>query len=125
MSDRTEAALVLVWGQMGKKLQNLDAERMLAVAQDNPNYFLAVTANNEHLAIIRAMKDPKYQDSPKFREKVKAAIRDVSAHDNLFREVTEFLHDSEDMLSTGSFLTGELKNRHASLLLSGVDDNDE
>jgi len=139
MSDRTEASLVLVWGQLGQKLQRRDALRLLAVAQKDPDYFLAVTANKEHLALIQSMKVPEYIENPKYTEGgdepqylknpdynpegIKDAIRGVSANDNLFREVAEFLHDSDDMLSTGSFLTGELKNKHARLLLNqGVDE---
>lgn len=133
--DRVEASLVLVWGQLGNRLQRRDAERLLAAAQADPDYFLAVVANREHMAIIELMRLPDYVKNPKYVaggsepeyltnplkdiNTVKAAIRAVSENDNLFREVAEFLHASQDMLSTGSFLTGELKNQHAKLLLTG------
>lgn len=140
MGDKTDAGLILVWGQTGQKLTARDSERILAIAQKDPDYFLAIKANKEHMAIVDMLKEPEYIENPDYDEKdiskkyiknpefnfnsVKVSIVKVSENDNLFREVADFLHDADDMLSTGSFLTGELKNKHAKLLLTGGDSDD-
>ena len=108
-NSRIEASKILVWGHIGQELKSLDPKRVLAIAQQDPRYYLSIIANKEIDTMIREVYEKGL--SPKIEEEIAESNR----LEALFEEVADFLHNSEDMLSTGSFLTGELKGDQALL----------
>lgn len=112
-SSRIEASKILVWGHIGQELKELDPERVLAIAQQNPNYYLALLSNKEIQSIITEI----YESGKGLTEEHKKLIRAWNKNQAVFIEVAKFLHATEDMLSTGSFLTGELEGEQAILRL--------
>jgi hypothetical protein len=110
-SSKIEASKILVWGHIGQDLKDLDPERVLAVAQKDPRYFLSLIANGEIAGFIDyVFEHGLTKDLEKF-------IEASNKKQAIFIEVAEFLQDSGDMLSTGSFLTGELESEKAILRL--------
>lgn len=120
-SDKVEAGKIFVWGQAGQILKDLDEKRMLAIAQHNPNYYLSLMANSEIKDIIKAIMDKDF-DLP---DNIKKDIINLNEKDCIFREVAKFLREAEDMLSTGSFLTGEMDEKTALMRLRYGGDDDE
>ncbi len=119
-SDKVEAGKIFVWGQAGEILKKLCDKRMLAIAQENPNYFLSLIANSEIKTIIKAIMD---DSEIVFNDDIKKDIIRLNEVDSTFRETVKFLHGAEDMLSTGSFLTGEMEEKSAFMRLKyGGDD---
>lgn len=116
MTDRIDAGKIFVWGHIGKDIKALDAHRMLAIAQQNPDYHLAIQANDEISAALAKLD----------KDNIDAAIEAIHKTDkldNMFREMAAFLHESDDMLSTGSFMTGELAKRKGMMEIMEVDEN--
>lgn len=109
--DRIEAGKILVWGHIGQELKDLDPQRVLAIAQDDPKYFLSLIANDEIDDIIKIVWDEG------LTPEAETLILESNKLQAIFEEVASFLHGAEDMLSTGSFLTGELKSEQALLRL--------
>jgi hypothetical protein len=110
-SSRIEASKILVWGHIGQELKDLDPERVLAIAQQDPKYFLSLIANGE----IETFIDSVIESG--LTEEIERFITDCNKKQAIFIEVAEFLHSSEDMLSTGSFLTGQIESEKAILRL--------
>ena len=117
MTDKQDLANIFIWGNVGEKLKGLDAERLMAIAQSDPNYYLSVIANDELDDMIRVLVE-----KGELTDDIEKAIRHTNKMDNIFREIAEFLHESEDMLSTGSFIVGEVEEKTALLrLIKGTD----
>jgi hypothetical protein len=105
---------IFVWGQVGQQLKEIDEKRMLAIGQKDSNYSLSIQANEKILAMVREMKQGKTFDD------IKSDIDKLNYLDDLFRQVVEFLHEKpHDLISIGSFITGELESKSALLDLSG------
>lgn len=114
-----EGAKILVWGAVGDKLKTLDKQRMLALIQDNPDYFLSVIANIEVDKIVRMLMKLADDCSDEEFKVIKSMIKKVNQLDAVFFEATKFLHESGDMLATGSFITGEFEEKRAILKTMG------
>lgn len=114
-----DGAKILVWGAVGDKLKSLDKNRMLALIQDDPDYFLSVIANIEVDELIAKLISLGEDCTDEEFKTIKAFIRRINKLDAVFMEATKFLHDSGDMLATGSFITGEFEQKRAILKTMG------
>lgn len=108
-SDKVELSNVFVWGNVGKKLEELDKDRMLCLAQQNPNHSLSIIANLEVDKIIQDLFIDK--DIPEFTDEIKEKILKLNNADNTFREIAKFMRYKQDMLSIGSAITGQISNQ--------------
>ena len=105
---------IFVWGQVGQALKDIDEKRMLAIGQKCPNYSLSIQANEKILSVVKEMKNGKTFDE------IKSEIDKLNYLDDLFRQVVNFLHEKpHDLISIGSFITGELESKTGLLDLSG------
>jgi hypothetical protein len=105
-STDVEKSINFVWGYIGKQLQQLDKRRMLAIAQNNPNYHLNILANIDIDVIIN---DLFFTDTDIIlSDNLKKRIIELNRIDNTFIEIAKFLKHSQDMLSTGSTITGQI-----------------
>lgn len=118
-TDSIERSKIFIWGQVGKQLKDMDDERMLAIAQDDPDYFMSILANRDISEIIIQIIKEKG-----LSKESKKLILAVNKFDSVFREISQFMQHTEDMLSIGSFMTGELDKKKAMWILSGGDSND-
>ena len=108
---------IFIWAQVGETLKEIDETRILAIAHDEPEILLSNLANNEMMDIIKGM-----QNGVSFVETMKR-IKKINYVDNKFRQVSEFLHQPpHDLLSVGSFVTGELESKTGMLDLGGDSD---
>ncbi|GAI88734.1 unnamed protein product [marine sediment metagenome] len=91
---------------------------MLAIAQADPDYYMSVLANKDiSEVIVSIIKDEGLTDETK--QKIMA----LNELDNVFREISAFMQEVEDMLSIGSFMTGELEKKRAFMELYGGQEN--
>lgn len=111
-TDKQDLANIFIWGTVGERLKRLDEKRLLAIAQDKPHYYLSVIANDEIDKMIRVLAE-----TGEFNDEIKKTVRQINERDNIFRQITKFLHNSDDMLSTGSFIVGDLPEKTAMLRL--------
>lgn len=111
MSDAIERGKIFVWGQFGQELKEKDPERLWAIAQQNPEYFLAVISNAEIETIIKDILD-----SGELTKETMELIMTSNKLDDIFRQISIFMKESPDMLSIGSFLTGETEEKKAFLV---------
>lgn len=110
MTDQQEAGKIFIWGQVGKQLQTLDKKRMLAIIQDKPNIHLSRLANDEILTASDKLfegDDITVEQLAQYRK----TINKTNDLDNTFRQTAHLLKDSQDMLSIGSAMTGEIENK--------------
>jgi len=115
-----EGAKILVFGAVGDKLKKLDPERMMSVIQSNPDYFLSVIGNMESIEMIdKILKWAHNKESVNIPKDIQEAIFKTTKHDSLFKETSDFLHESNDILATGSFVTGEFEQKQAILKTMG------
>ena len=120
----TEGAKILVWGAVGDKLKKIDPKRMLALIQQDPNYFLSVIGNietDELIAKILEWANTK-KEWPK---EIDDLVYQINKLDSLFLETSKFLHESQDILATGSFVTGEFEQKKAILKTMGKVEKNE
>lgn len=110
MTDQQEAGKIFIWGQVGKQLQDLDKTRMLAIIQDKPNIHLSRLANDEILKASDKLFEGDDIDPDKLAE-YRKTITQTNDLDNVFRQTAQLLKDSNDMLSIGSAMTGEIENK--------------
>ena len=117
----TDGAKILVWGAVGDLLKSLDKQRMLALVQHDPDFYLSVIANMETDTLIdkilQLSEDGEETDGD-FKE-IEKMVYKINKLDTIFAEATEFLHESGDMLATGSFITGEFEQKKAILKTMG------
>ena len=114
ISDNTDAGKIFIWAQVGEKLKEIDEKRILSISQQDSNYSLSIQANEKILEIVQQIKN-----GLEFKD-IKSEIDDLNYKDDMFRQVVEFLHEKpHDLLSIGSFITGELESKTALLDLSG------
>lgn len=113
-----EGAKILVWGAVGDKLKTLDKNRMLALIQEDPDYYLSVITNMEMDEVIKALLSLEGTDE-EIPDSLEALIYKMNKLDTIFIEATKFLHESGDMLATGSFITGEFEQKKAILKTMG------
>ena len=113
-NDRIDASKIFIWGQIGQSLKDMDEQRILAIAQKNYGYHLGILSNREILLLIDEMKSGiEYQE-------LKDKFTAINITDNIFREIAKFLHhEPRDLLSIGSFVTGEVESKTALLDLGG------
>lgn len=105
LSDRIDASKIFIWGQVGEKLGALDDTRLFSVAQNNPNLLLSTLTNKEIAPLIKKLAENDYNF-----ESIRIEIEKLNELDNIFREISSFMNETEDMLSIGSFLTGEVES---------------
>jgi len=103
LSDNQDG-LIFVWGNFGKKLEKKDKKRLLAIAQNNPDFFLNTLYDMEVLDIIDDINETGLLEN----EKTLLDIIELNDNHNLFKEINEFFTVNPDNLSTGSLLTGNL-----------------
>ena len=121
----TDGAKVLVWGAVGDELKKLDKKRMMALIQDDPDFFLSVITNRETDILLDKLDKLEESDNEGLPEDIKEYIREINKLDAIFSEATKFLHESNDMLATGSFITGEFEQKQAILKTMGVVERNE
>jgi len=108
MTDKQDAGTNFVWSKIGKDLQRLDKDRMLAIAHQKPDYMLSVMANIDGLKIIEKIFESG-KSFPELTKEIEKMIFELNHKDNMFREIADMLRHSRDMLSMGSTITGEIK----------------
>ena len=120
----TEGAKILVWGAVGDKLKKIDPKRMLALIQEDPDFFLSVIGNMETDELIEKLIiwANTEEEWPKELDEL---IYQINKLDTIFLETTKFLHESQDILATGSFVTGEFEQKQAILKTMGKVEKDE
>jgi len=122
-----DGAKILVWGAIGDELKKLDSKRMMALLQQNPKFHLSVLANMDTEKLIQKLIELYVDEDTdaELTEEIEEMIYQINYLDNVFFEATEFLHNMGDMLSTGSFMTGEFEQKQAILKLMGQVPQDE
>lgn len=118
-NQNSDRGNIFVWGNFGKKLQKLDKDRYFAITQNSPHEFLSRIYNRNMEKIINDMDYENLFDN----------MEKENDLDNLFRQVAGFMRGNSDMVSIGSFLTGELERqtklgRIATKIDSGVESDD-
>lgn len=113
--ERVEKATIFIFGQLGEKLRELDDERLLAILQAKPDYFLGQKASQEIDELLDKLLADELTDEELDRALDLAII--INERDSIYREVARFMHDSDDMLSVGSMTLGELASSDAVLEL--------
>lgn len=108
ISDSAERGKIFVWGDYGQSLKNIDEKRIHAIAQSNPNHYLAMISNSEISEIIKEIVE-----NGELSESTKQKIQKSVSNDSLFSEIAKLLRVQTDMLSIGSFLTGEKEKNKA------------
>ena len=117
-NDAIDGGKIFIWAQVGEMLKQLDEKRILCIAQQNANYSLSVMANDEILKHVSLMKKTDDITDEQLDEIIRI-LTDTNYRDNLFREITKFLQrEPHDLLSIGSFITGEIESKTAFLDLS-------
>ncbi len=127
MGAGIEGAKILVFGAVGDKLKKIDPKRMMALIQSDPDYFLCVIGNTQTDDIIDTIKEwiANTDDTTPLPKNIEDEIIKINNLDNIFTEATKFLHESNDILATGSFVTGEFEQKQAILKTMGkVKQND-
>lgn len=107
-SDRIDGAKIFLYGQIGESLKNRDSERLLAIIQSKPEYYLGQIANKEIEAVILQIIEDEGL-TPETEDLIEA----INQNDAIFREVSRLLRESQDMLSLGSASVGELDKSEA------------
>jgi len=127
MSDEVTKSINFVWGNVGKDLQKLDKERMLAIAQQNPEKHLAIRSNLELFDLLDMLEKEvsKLDGSLEIPENIFKKILEINKSDNVFREVAKFLRYKSDMLSIGSTITGQIEKKSAFLKTNYGKDKDD
>ena len=110
MNDKVDGAINFVWSYVGKQLQQKDKKRMLAIAQQNPEHHLSVITNIEIESLIDSIFE---KEIIILDEKDLKAIIELNEKDNSFREISQFMRYSKDMLSIGSTITGQIEQEKA------------
>lgn len=118
-TSEIEKSKIFIWGDIGQDIKDLDKLRMMAIAHDNPSFHLSCIANRELFDILDKM-DKEQEITPDIMKDIKR----TNELDNSFREIAEFLHESDDMLSTGSFIVGQKGLKSGIMDITGVDEND-
>lgn len=111
-SDRIEASRIFIFGQIGQQLKEMDERRLIAIAHNKPHRHLSTIANEDIEELIATLFNSDELDFE--------ALAEINELDNNFREIAKFLHDSDDMLSTGSFILGQLENESAHLKIQNI-----
>ena len=114
-SDRVELSNVFVWANVGKKLEELDKQRLLCLAHQNPNHSLSVITNMEMDKLIKDIFEDKV--FPNFSDEIQKRIINLNNADNTFREVAKFMKYKSDMLSIGSTITSQIQNQRLPMRL--------
>lgn len=119
MMDNVDRGKTLVWGNFGKEIKDLDEKRLYAIAQNNPEYYLNLILTEELDIIFDKLLSAL--DNDEDIDEFLNEIFDSNKKHNLFKEINSFLTQSDDMLSIGSFLTGEFDKsyRVADILSKG------
>ena len=121
-SDKVESSNIFIWGNVGKKLEKLDENRMLCLAHQNPNISLSVITNIEVDKIIEDLFFEK--DFPNFNTEIQEKILKLNNADNTFRQVAKFMKYKQDMLSIGSAITGQIQNQKLPMRFNYGQDDD-
>lgn len=122
-TDSSDASINFVWGYVGKKLQKLDTERMLCLAQQNPDYHLSILTNIELDTIIKELFSGK-KDIPNLNAEIQKKILKLNKVDNTFREIARFMRYKQDMLSIGSAITGQIDRTNLPMRFDYKKDSD-
>ena len=109
-SDKVDARINFVWGNVGEGLKKLDEIRMLCLAQQNPNHSLSVITNIEIEKLIKEIFESP-NEIGFFTTEIKNKIVELNKKDVTFREISKFFKQSQDMLSIGSTITGNIQSQ--------------
>lgn len=111
MNIDKQDSINFVWGNVGKKLEKLSEKRLFSIAQKNPEYYLYMVYSDE----LDNMFDDIIENGIEgYEEK----IIELNEKHNLFIEISEFLTESNEIVSIGSTLTGQIdkSDRFAKIL---------
>ena len=100
-NPNSDGSLNFVWGHVGKKLQKLDNQRYLAIGQNSAHEYLSRIYNKNMQKHIKLLPDKA--------DEYLIAIEHENELDNLFRQIALFMRGNSDMVSIGSFVTGQLE----------------
>lgn len=106
-SSNQQDGLIFVWGNFGKKLEDMDSERLFAIAQKNADKFLSVLylQDIEKCDLLnKVIKSSKEG----LTDETKKTILDLNKKHTIFKETHAFFQDNKDNLSVGSLVTGEV-----------------
>lgn len=109
ITDNIDRGKIFIWGNFGKELKDLDKDRCLGIAQNNAEYYLTKISLDNIFEVLQILKDKEALTDNEIN-KIYEIINDDNKKHKLFSELNKFLTKSNDMLSIGSFLTGELDN---------------
>lgn len=105
-SNNQDRGLIFVWGDYGKKLQDLDKERLFVLSQNNPERYLFTEYNKEISSIIKLIENlPK--DTKEIPDNIIKMILELNKKHTIFNETNKFFKFNPDNLSIGSILAGE------------------
>ena len=130
--QKTEDSNIFLWGHFRKILEPLDSERYLAICQNSPKRYLVQIYNKNIEKYINDLFFIKEQtDLPVILKKelfieTYIKIEQENYLHNFFNQVSQFMRMGGDMVSIGSFLTGELKKskNKGKLVYGEVEEND-
>jgi hypothetical protein len=109
-SDKVDASINFVWGNVGEGLKKLDEIRMLCLAEQNPNHSLSVITNIEIEKLIKEIFESP-NEIGFFTNEIKNKIVELNKKDVTFREIAKFFKQTNDMLSIGSTITGNIQSQ--------------
>lgn len=115
--DASETAKILVWKEIGNEFKQKNTKRIFAIALKNPKYFLFTLYNQEMDILIRELVE-----NPENADLILMQVNELNEIHNMFSELNEYLTQSNDMLSTGSFLTSKIKSENR---LAGIINNED
>lgn len=116
MNDSSsEKGKIFVFGNYGEILKEKDAKRIHAIGQQNSHHYLSVIANQDAQEIVKAI----IESDMELTDDVIKLIMDLNETHDIFVQFSKYMRIQGDMLSIGSFLTGEKESDKAFLKLFG------
>lgn len=106
-SANQQDGLIFVWGNFGKKLEDMDKERLFAIAQKNADKYLSVLylKDIEKCDLLKKVIDSSEKG---LTDESKKMILELNKKHTIFKETHAFFKDNRDNLSVGSLITGEV-----------------
>jgi len=124
LADQIDKATNFVWAEVGKELQKQDKERMLALAQQHPEKFLAIKTNVDLLKLCDSLFSKDKEKLNEITKELQEQILEINKIDTTFREVATFLRYSRDMLTVGATITGQIDKQVLPLKTDYSDSNE-
>jgi hypothetical protein len=124
LGEQIDKATNFVWAEVGKELQKQDKERMMALAQQHPERFLAIKTNIDLLELCKVLFPPDNEKLNELTKEIQQKILNINKIDTTFREVAIFLRYSRDMLTVGATITGQIDKQVLPLRTNYGDTNE-